>query len=445
MTTLELSSAEAESAVLGSMLIDPGAVPGIVGLLRPDDFGTVKNGWVFAAIKSLNDTGVAVDFVTVCNALEQRKQLVEMGGASYVMDLVNAVPTSIHAMHYAGIVAKSAQDRAALNVAQRITQHVYAKRAGDGLVVAADILKAATGDHLRSVEAGPVSLSSAVQSMLDEAGRRDQMRREGRETSITFPWSGMTAVIPGGLLPGDLMLIVGAPGAGKSTLAHQIADHAARFGHGVQMFITEMNKEQFAARHLSARAGVDSRMMRAGILDQEQWRRVFKASEEFGTLPIQIDCDTFDAGMLELRIRQARQRLEDDGHELRLCVFDYLQLFRDSRYRDKRTEVEGSINMIRELTNKQGVASIVISALSKDQYKAGVKPHIFGSKEAGGIEYAITIGLALWREDGRVMCEIQKNREGRADEMVSLPEFNPEHAWFGSAKPYTVQQTKLAA
>ena len=113
----------------------------------------------------------------------------------------------------------------------------------------------------------------------------------------------MTAVIPGGLLPRDLMLIVGAPGAGKSTLAHQIADHAARRPWRPDVYHRDESKSNSLAAPVSP--GVDSRKRCAGILDQEQWRRVFKASEEFGTPPIQIDCDTFDAGMFELRIRQA--------------------------------------------------------------------------------------------------------------------------------------------
>lgn len=439
-----ISNNEAEVAVLGSMLINPGCVPELCGLLSETDFHDQRHGWIFAAMKAINDAGGAVDFVTVTDELERRKQLAEVRGASYVMDLINGVPTSIHATHYAGLVLRAAQDRAALRVAQRITQHVYQNRAGDGLTIAAQMLKDATGEHARA-NIGPVSLADAVRSMIDEASEREQQRIAGKEPGIMFPWSTMTEVIPGGLMSGDLMLIVGAPGEGKSTLAHQISDHAARFGHGVLMFITEMNKEQFAARHLAARAGVDSRKIRSGMLSHDEWARVFRATEEYGNLPIQIDCKTFDVGLLDLRIQQARQQLADAGQELRLVVFDFLQLFRDSKYRDKRTEVESGINTIRELTNSHGIASIVISQVSKDQYKNGAKPHIFGSKEAGGIEYAATIGLALWRQDGKIMCEVQKNREGRANVMVSLPEFNQQHAWYGSAKPYKVQQARIAA
>lgn len=439
-----VANIEAETAVLGSMLIDPGCVPQIAALLKADDFFVEKHNWIFKVMADLNQRGVPSDFVTVTDELVSRRQLEDVGGTAYVMDLINAVPTSIHAPHYAGLVLRASQDRAAMVAAQQIAQHVMTHRAGDGLTVAAQLLKDASGQHSRSVT-GPVPLAETVQGMIAEAGHREQERRAGREVGVAFPWSAMTELIPGGLMPGDLMLIVGAPGAGKSTLAHQIADHASRFGHGVQMFITEMTKEQFAARHLAARAGVDSRKIRAGMLTSDEWKRVFRASEEFGALPICIDDRTFDVGLLELRIQQAQAILADQGKTLRLVVFDFLQLFKDSRYKDKRMEVESGIGTIRELTNAYGIASIVVSQVSKDQYKNNAKPHIFGSKEAGGIEYAVTIGLALWREEERVMCEIQKNREGRAGVMVALPQFNDSHAWYGDAKPYKVSQARMAA
>ena len=123
-----ISNNEAEVAVLGSMLINPGCVPELCGLLAATDFCDQRHGWIFAAMKTINDAGGAVDFVTVTDELERRGQLTKVRGSSYVMDLINGVPTSIHATHYAGLVLRAAQDRAALRVAQRITQHVMAHR-----------------------------------------------------------------------------------------------------------------------------------------------------------------------------------------------------------------------------------------------------------------------------------------------------------------------------
>ncbi len=111
---------EAEEAVLGSLLIDPDAIFKVASFLRPDDFYREKNGWIYAAILDLHERREPADFVTLCDELERRGQLAEVGGAAYITSLINAVPTAIHVEYYAHIVERCAILRRLINAAGQI-------------------------------------------------------------------------------------------------------------------------------------------------------------------------------------------------------------------------------------------------------------------------------------------------------------------------------------
>ena len=152
-----------------------------------------------------------------------------------------------------------------------------------------------------------------------------------------------------------------------------------------------------------------------------------------------IDSGTYDAQAFERRIQQASSAMAQRGVTLRLIVFDFLQQFRDSRYKEKRLEVGSIIYQMREIANTYGVACIAVSELDKASYKSGGKVHIFGSKDSSSIEYACTIGIALYRDGAeRVVCDVQKNKDGKCGSFT-LPALAQDAAWFGSAKPYKVQ------
>jgi replicative DNA helicase len=229
---------------------------------------------------------------------------------------------------------------------------------------------------------------------------------------------------------------------GKSTFVHQIADHAAQFGHGVLMLITETRDVNFAARQLAPRAGVASRELLSGNLDERGWLGVMQNMDKVKRASMMVDSTTYDAQSFERRIQQASNALEQRGATLRLVVFDFLQQFRDSRYKEKRLEIGSVIYQIRELMVRYGLAGIVVSELDKATYKNGGKVHIFGAKESGSIEYAATVGIALYRnEQDRVVCDVQKNKDGKRASFL-LPALADNAAWFGSPRPYTVMVDK---
>lgn len=429
---------EAETAILGSLLIDPDAVQRVRSFLKPEHFYGERNGWIYQAILDLAATGKPADFLTVSDALEERKQLEEIGGPAYVMDLINAVPTAIHAEYYAEIVVKLARDRQAIRLAQQITEQAYQGQ-GRALDVAATLLQDARTGFAATID-GPRFLDDVLDEVVQTAETMDEARRAGALVDIKLPWQDLTDIVIGGLLPADLVLVVGEPSVGKSTFVHQIADHAAQFGHGVLMLTTETRDVNFAARQLAPRAGVSSRDLLSGNMDERGWVGIMQNIDKVKRASMMVDCTTYDAQAFERRIQQAKAALEQRGLDLRLVVFDFLQQFRDSRYKEKRLEVGAVIYQIRELMVRYGLTGIVVSELDKGSYKNGGKVHIFGAKESGSIEYAATVGIALYRnDDNRVVCDVQKNKDGKRGSFL-LPQLAENAAWFGSPKPYKVLQ-----
>jgi len=424
------ASVEAERAVIGSLLIDPDAIVRIRAILPVEAFYTARLGWIYAAILALADRGTPADFLTLPDELESRKQLDEIGGVEYIMDLLNAVPTAIHIEHYAKIVTRAWQKRDAVILAQRITQSAM-DGTSDSLDIAAQLLTEARKKH-NVVDSGPQSMASVVDATIQMALAAADSRLDGKEIVTPTPFTMLNRHLAGGMMAGDVITVIGSPGIGKSTFVHMCADYAASKNRGVLAFITEMNRFQYAARQLSPRAQVESRVIRSGSMNSEQIERVWTAARHVGRPNFLVDDKTFDATRFEERIGQAILMLDRIGQSLGLIVFDYLQLFKDSRRKDKRVEVGDIINQIREIANAYETPVIVVSSLAREGYKNDAKPNLYNSKESGDIEYATTIGLAMWREanEMQVTMEIQKNRDGKAWEQFKLPPMIAGSAWY---------------
>lgn len=426
-----INADSAERALVGSLLIDSGYAVRVSGFVPAEAFHSQRLAWVYAAICDLDAAGHPVDLVTVTAELETRRQLADIGGSAFVMDLVNAVPTPVHAEHYARMVADDWKRRDTIALAQRIVQAAIDGKDGDPLDNALALIGETRRRH-GTADSGPQAMDKIIGDTLEQAGARGDAHRAGTEVVIRTPFIEFNRNLAGGLMAGDVLTVIGEPAVGKSTFVHMCADAAAERGRGVLAFITEMNRHGFAARQLASRSGVDSRTIRAGTMSSEQWARIYRSAEQVSRPAFLVDDKTFDSQRFEERIQQAIVTLERSGHKLDMIVFDYLQLFKDSRRKDKRSEVSDIINYIRELANAYEVPVIVVSASSREGYKAGGKPSLYNAKESGDIEYATTIGLALWRDPttGQVQAEIQKNRDGKAWVAFSLPPMLTNAAWY---------------
>lgn len=428
-TTTPPMNTDAERALLGAILIDNSVLYRVRGILPPQAFFVVKHQWVYESMLALAAEQKAVDFVTLSDEMERRRQLVEAGGSAWLMGLINEVPTSAHGEYYAQIVLKEHRNREAIRLAHRVVQAAYAGE--EALVVAKQLLAEATQANFRSMD-GPQGLDKVIMSLLDSASDTAERRKSGQIVDVELPFWQLNDIVRPGLMGGDLVLVVGEPAVGKSTFVHMIGDYAASCRHGVLVFPTEMTAHQFAARQIAPRAGVQSRNIRAGLMDDKQWAAVYSVGGQVGWPNLYVDAATNDLQLIELRIQQAIARMEEHGYVLRVVIVDYLQELRDSRSKDRRAEVSSAIRLLRDLAKIYDTAIVVVSSLERGTYRSGSAPNIFGAKESGDIEYAVSIGVALYRhpdDPNVVVASVQKNRDG-ANAQINLPPFVNGFAWY---------------
>ena len=425
---MNLYNEDLEKALLGGFLLDFSQIDTIGPMIDESVFYIARHQWIYEAMLDLHKRNINGDSLTVADELERKGQLEEVGGAPFVMDLINCPQSTFYLEHYAKMLVELAQKREMARFASQTAQLAHSNEP-DAMGRLAEMMRETSRRYAYNIGTS-VPLDELATETIDLAIKNAEDRRNGRVVEIKTPFWHLNDAIHGGFLSGDLVGIVGIPGMGKSMMAHQIADKAARDGHGVLMFTTEMNRHQFFARHLAPVADIQSRALRAGVLNEMQWERIYNRIDDIRYRNMFVNDAVFDITHLEAEVQKVKMRLQDRGFDLRLLVFDYLQLFKDTRRKDKRTEVGDAINTIRELTNRYQTVSIVVSSLAREGYKNGAIPSIFNSKESGDIEYALSVGLALYQDENKqIICDIQKMRDGQPGKIV-MPQRMSNHAWF---------------
>ena len=210
---------EAEEAVLGSLLIDPDAIIRVATFLRPDDFYRVKNGWIYESVLALHERREPADFVTVCDELERRGQLGEVGGRAYIASLVSSVPTTVHVEYYAHIIERTAVLRRLISAAGQIVQIAFEENKNvDEVVDRAEQLVFGVSERRLRRDLAPIR-----QLMGQYYERVDYLSRH-RDEIIGIPMGlHRLDVLLGGLQRSDLIIVAGRPGMGKTSLYLNVA------------------------------------------------------------------------------------------------------------------------------------------------------------------------------------------------------------------------------
>lgn len=289
--TLAPHNAEAEQAVLGCVLIDQDAANRVRGMVGPHDFYQERHGWIFAAMLALAERGIPPDFLAVCDELENRGQLDKAGGPAFITSLINAVPTSIHAEHYAGIVERDAVRRAAIAKAGEIVQRAYQDDDADGLVAffnqaAISLERRGNDDGLQRVDRVFGEFYDDLEYWQDNPLRPGQVR--GLSTGLPT-WDAMM----GGMSQGDFVVLAARPRMGKTALAITSAYRIARAGYHVAFFALEMTRKGLIARLAAAESGVSFKKIKHGVASSgngwyatpDEWARFIQAGIGIGGLP----------------------------------------------------------------------------------------------------------------------------------------------------------------
>lgn len=411
-------SKEAEESVLGALLLDKDAVIAVAEFLAPSDFYDERHKDIYEAILSLYEERVPVDVLTVTEKLKKQKDLKKVGGASYLTDIANRVPTAAHVEHYGKIVKDLAIKRALMHAASKLVEFSM-----DEGMTSADLMDRAESEVFSLSQKNVKNAFTSVRDTLAESfDRLDELhKQEGGLRGISTGFTDLDNATAG-FQKSNLIIIAARPGVGKSSLALNISQYAAvKNKMNVGFFSLEMSKEELIDRLLVSQADIDAWRLKTGKLTEEDFTKLSNAMGILAEAPIYID-DTPALSILEMRTKARRLQVE---HGLDLIVVDYLQLAR-SRNLENRVQEVGEISQgLKNLARELKVPVVALSQLSRGVESRNIKkPQLSDLRESGSIEQDADVVMFLWREDDdnneNFLLDIAKHRNGP---LASIPLF----------------------
>ena len=407
---------EAELAVIGSALSNSHSVAESAEIVKPSDFYFPQNREIYEAILELFNENLAIDFVTVSNHLGKKDRLEAVGGVEYLRNAATNVPTTRHVSYYSQIIKDKATLRALIQSANVISDMAYSEsdrvervvdKAGQLIF---DVSSArGSGDILPISEIFMGSYQELVENSMNESGL----------TGLSTGFDELNRRT-GGMHGGELILIAGRPGMGKSSFAVNIAEHVSITDRKtVALFNLEMPREQIVNRIICSQALVNSNKIRTGSIDAEDWEKIGAIVDRVASAPIYID-DTASVTVSEIRAKCRRLK---QTKNLELIVIDYLQLMQSSGRADNRQQEISEISRsLKILAKELNIPIIALSQLSRaSESRSDKRPMLSDLRESGAIEQDADIVMFLYRDDyynkdtehkNIAECIIAKHRSG---------------------------------
>ncbi|HHX6071757.1 TPA: replicative DNA helicase [Streptococcus pyogenes] len=385
----------AEQSVLGSIFISPDKLIAVREFISPDDFYKYAHKIIFRAMITLSDRNDAIDATTIRTILDDQDDLQSIGGLSYIVELVNSVPTSANAEYYAKIVAEKAMLR---DIIARLTDSV--NLAYDEILKPEEVI---AGVERALIELNEHSNRSGFRKISDVLKvNYEALEARSKQTSnVTGLPTGFRDLdkITTGLHPDQLVILAARPAMGKTAFVLNIAQNVGtKQKKTVAIFSLEMGAESLVDRMLAAEGMVDSHSLRTGQLTDQDWNNVTIAQGALAEAPIYID-DTPGIKITEIRARSRKLSQEVDGG-LGLIVIDYLQLITGTKPENRQQEVSDISRQLKILAKELKVPVIALSQLSRGvEQRQDKRPVLSDIRESGSIEQDADIVAFLYRDD----------------------------------------------
>ncbi|MFW6873100.1 replicative DNA helicase [Streptococcus pyogenes] len=385
----------AEQSVLGSIFISPDKLIAVREFISPDDFYKYAHKIIFRAMITLSDRNDAIDATTIRTILDDQDDLQSIGGLSYIIELVNSVPTSANAEYYAKIVAEKAMLR---DIIARLTESV--NLAYDEILKPEEVI---AGVERALIELNEHSNRSGFRKISDVLKvNYEALEARSKQTSnVTGLPTGFRDLdkITTGLHPDQLVILAARPAVGKTAFVLNIAQNVGtKQKKTVAIFSLEMGAESLVDRMLAAEGMVDSHSLRTGQLTDQDWNNVTIAQGALAEAPIYID-DTPGIKITEIRARSRKLSQEVDGG-LGLIVIDYLQLITGTKPENRQQEVSDISRQLKILAKELKVPVIALSQLSRGvEQRQDKRPVLSDIRESGSIEQDADIVAFLYRDD----------------------------------------------
>lgn len=388
---------EAEASLLGAILIDSDAIVKVADLINPHDFYDERHARIYEAILNLYERHSPIDVLTLSDQLKSTGMLEMIGGAGYLTELTNFVPTAAHAEQYAEIIAQKSMRRRLIKASQSIADIGYDEtKSLQELIESAETrLFEVSQRHIKQ------DITSIEQVLSTSFDRLDDLHKDkGKLRGIPTGYRDLDNILAG-LQPSDLFILAARPSMGKTAFALNLAHNVAvKAKMPVLLFSLEMSKEQLVDRLLAAEAGVDAWKLRTGNLTDDDFERIGQAMGTLSEAQIYID-DTPGITVSDMRTKARR---EAHQRPLGLIVVDYLQLMSGgSRFAGDSNRVQEISEISRGLkgvARELNVPLIALSQLSRSvESRSPQIPQLADLRESGSIEQDADVVTFIYRED----------------------------------------------
>jgi len=408
---------KAEQAVIGSLMVENGVFDKITCNLLPDDFYHTGNRLIYAAIIELLNTGKVADLVTVCESLSASGSLKKAGGNVYVAETVDSVVSAYSVNSYAAIVKEKSIERKIISEASRIIEAVY-DQSSEGKTKLEEAQKTILNLSLTRESGTLKNAREICKSTFAgiEYRHNNRFSMIGHSTGIADLDSATS-----GLIGGDLIILAGRPGMGKSAVAGNIAATVAATGTPVLLFSLEMHADSVMTRIMARESGINSRNLRRGQLADTQWPMAVNAAGAISRWPLFID-DKPDITPQEIRAK-ARKIKKEKG--LGLLIVDYIQLVRVTGKHDSREQAVAEISRtLKAIARELEIPVVGLSQLNRNvDGRTDKHPMLSDLRESGAIEQDADIIIFIYRDEvydksednpkrGLAEFDIAKHRNG---------------------------------
>jgi len=385
-------SIEAERATLGSVLIKPSSLDEISDL-KVNDFFLPAHREIYEAMLDLDRRRRPIEIVELAEELKARNMLGRLdGGETYLLTLANAVTIGDQARHFAGIVAKKAQQRRLIQACAELSSSAYGD-VYDPLELLAEARQKITQIEADGQGGGPVKIGEHLQATLASIESRAQ------NPGGYFVKTGIRAFDEeiGGLRGGNLIVIATRPGMGKSAWLLDILLHGASTGVPSLLFSMEMNEEEIHERTLAKHASVNGRKIVAGKLSADDWARVDASAAQIVNMPIWLDTRYLSAQRICSEARRWRAQLKA---KRAIIAIDYLGLVQssDKDERNRAQELGAMTRAFKQLAGELNDPVFLLAQLNRENVKAGRKPQVSDLRDSGAIEQDANTVIFPWWE-----------------------------------------------
>jgi replicative DNA helicase len=420
-------SEESERAVLGGVLLDSSILPTISGRLRAEDFYHERHQTLYQAMLDLREELVEIDLRTLQAKLEQRGQFESVGGLAYLTGLDLDLPDIGRVDTYVEIIKERSVRRRLIQTSGQIIRNCL-----DGGLEAQEALGRAEQAVLalgeEAIQRGFAQLAHVLHTTLEELEERPGSMLTGLPSGfMDFDR------ISQGLNRGNLIIIAGRPGMGKTSFALNVAQHVAiRERKPVGIFSLEMSQQELALRILCSESDISFARLRSNRVSQKEWTRIIQTVRAIGDAPLFID-DSPNPGLLEVASKARRLKAE---RGLALIVLDYLQLMQaGGKYENRNLEIAAISRGMKQLAKELEIPVLALSQLSRQPERRGSdhRPQLADLRESGSLEQDADMVAFIYRdeiynpkEENKGLAEliIAKHRNGETGtvELVFLGE-----------------------